>query len=69
VSDVDAVFDGIAGAGARVINRPFDIADGRIAYLCDPEGHLFGLQSRSPSSTRPEDQEFVARLQRSRRSG
>jgi predicted enzyme related to lactoylglutathione lyase len=68
VDDADRRADELRAAGARVINPPFDVPDGRVAYFVDPEGHLFGIQSRLPTSPRPEDREAFARRDRVRRS-
>lgn len=68
VADADRLSAELRAAGARLINPPFDVPDGRIAYFVDPEGHLFGIQSRLPSSTRPEDLEALSRQGRMRRS-
>lgn len=66
VDDADRLSGELLAAGARMINAPFDVPDGRVAYFVDPEGHLFGLQSRSSSSPRPEDREAFARRARRR---
>ncbi|MFN8534683.1 MAG: VOC family protein, partial [Dehalococcoidia bacterium] len=68
VDDADRIAAELRAAGARQINSPFDVPDGRIAYFVDPEGHLFGIQSRRPSSTRPEDREATARQERRQRT-
>ncbi|MCS6802138.1 MAG: VOC family protein [Chloroflexota bacterium] len=69
VADADRCAAEFRSAGAQVVTPPFDVPHGRVAYFADPEGHLFGIQSRLPSSPRPEDREALARLERLRRSG
>jgi predicted enzyme related to lactoylglutathione lyase len=64
VDDADRQAAALVAAGARLINPPFSVPGGRVAYFVDPEGHLFGLQSRLPDSPRPEDREAFARLSR-----
>jgi predicted enzyme related to lactoylglutathione lyase len=66
VDDADRLSAELLAAGARMIHAPFDVPDGRVAYFVDPEGHLFGIQSRRPSSPRPEDREAFARMERRR---
>jgi predicted enzyme related to lactoylglutathione lyase len=47
VYDLDWLELRIARAGARIVNR-MSITGGRLIYALDPEGHLFGLQQRTP---------------------
>ncbi len=54
-------FAQVKAAGARVVNEPISIPGGQICYFSDPEGHVFGFQSRNSESTRPEDYEAVRR--------
>lgn len=62
VADVEKAAAELAAQGVRCVNPPFDIGGGRVGYYSDPEGHLFGIQERSPESTRPEDVEVRRRL-------
>lgn len=68
VDNVDRQMDEMVKRGAAVVNEPFDIPGGRLGYLVDPEGHVFGLQQRNADTTRPEDKEAAARIERRQRS-
>jgi predicted enzyme related to lactoylglutathione lyase len=61
VDGVDEVVADIERQGARVINPPFDIEGGRISYLLDPEGQVFGIQTRMETTNRVEDHEAFRR--------
>ncbi|MCS6801225.1 MAG: VOC family protein [Chloroflexota bacterium] len=43
VADVHAVVDRAVRHGARVVNAPFEYNGQWLAYLADPEGHVFGV--------------------------
>lgn len=61
VDDVDGMYTDLIRLGTAGINPPFDIDGGRIAYLADPEGQVFGIQTRLPATNRVEDHEAMRR--------
>lgn len=62
IDSFDAVIAKLRNGGARVVNEPFSIPSGRIAYLADIEGNVFGIQERERTSTAGEDVEAFRRL-------
>jgi predicted enzyme related to lactoylglutathione lyase len=44
VRDLPEIVHDLRKAGARVVNSPFIVTGGALAYLLDPEGHLIGIQ-------------------------
>jgi PhnB protein len=62
VTDVDAVVDRAAAAGARVLMPPADQFWGdRTAWILDPAGHVWTLATRIEETTEAQRQERLAR--------
>jgi predicted enzyme related to lactoylglutathione lyase len=51
-ANADEAARAVTAAGGRVHKAPWDIADGRIAIVADPQGAIFALYS-SPKATAP----------------
>jgi hypothetical protein len=45
VEDVDAIVERVATAGGSVLEKPFDLPEGRVAVVADPSGGMFGVIS------------------------
>lgn len=60
VHRLDELAAALLAKGVRFVNPPFD-GSGRLAYFTDPDGILWGLQERLPTSPRAEDIEAARR--------
>ncbi|MFN8534592.1 MAG: VOC family protein [Dehalococcoidia bacterium] len=45
VANVHGVVDRAVQHGATVVNAPFEFNENWLAYIADPEGHVFGLST------------------------
>jgi predicted enzyme related to lactoylglutathione lyase len=68
VHDIDGIVADLKRQNVHFVNEIFEIPSGRLAYFVDPEGHLVGLQQRSPSSERIEDREANRRWEARQRA-
>jgi predicted enzyme related to lactoylglutathione lyase len=48
VQDVDDIVEHVAAAGGSLLEKPFDLPDGRIAVVADSGGAMFGVISGPP---------------------